>query len=108
MKKDDVYAFKPGELTGAAVEYTAVTIAKEKDGEILGTVMLPREEVETLQNNGKLTETAIKAFWRLQRARESLDPERMKKWAAFLKETVDIARLVAIWVWWHVLGYMQV
>lgn len=101
--KDDIYAFKPGELTGTTIEYTAVTITKEKDGEILGTVMLPREEIETLQNNGKLTETVIKAFWRLQRARESLDPKRMKEWAAFLKKSVDIAGLVTIWVWWHVL-----
>lgn len=103
MKNDDIYVFKPGELTGATVKYTGVTIAERKSGKILGTVLLPQEELAALQNNGKLTETAIKAFWRLQRARESLNPERMEEWTAFLKEKVDIAKLVAIWVWWHVL-----
>lgn len=101
--KDDIYVFKPGELTGATVKYTKVTVTEEKSGKSLGTVMLPQEEITALQNNGKLTETAIRAFWRLQRARESLDPERMKQWAAFLKEKVDIARPIAIWVWWHIL-----
>jgi len=101
----DIYTFKPGDLTKAAINYALVSLFNGEEGkeQPLGEVMLPQEEIAALQSTGKLAETALKAARRLQAAREMLDPESMQKWAAFIKENVGIAEITGLWIWWHVL-----
>ncbi len=93
----DVFSWDPSQVFETVVTFTPVEVYDEEDT-LLGTILMPTEEYASLSPE-ELKKEALKIYACYQTAKEILNPEAVEETAKHFKENIDVAEMIALFLW---------